>query len=271
MANFCPVAPIQVLEQMYASNPYVFGEHHLLLAHHTDEHHERFFALFRRIANDGLIKPLVIMDNSVVELGGYVDVNMMRRTVACLKEATYGSMKVVAVLPDVMGDGEATRVAVAQSYSTWERTVPTADFMAVCQGRNIGDYCSSVLEFTHPGRYWGVSWLGIPRFLVGLIGTRREAVLQAISSRRAGQSIHLLGYSDNMVDDVACSRIQGVDTIDSAVPLRYAHDWTQFVDAGPRPQDWFDTAQYSNQVMRNLSFARHLHLSHHGQAIEEQQ
>src|SRR5690348_6161541 len=141
MAAFAPVAPIQVLEAMYQYEPKkAFGDYHLLLAHHTIDYADRFRGLFRRIAADGIIHPTIIMHNSVVECGGYVDFDMMYR--ACHVVADEG-IDVIPVLPDVMGKGEQTRHATLNAYPKWAKEIPCAGFMAVCQGINWDDFCES--------------------------------------------------------------------------------------------------------------------------------
>lgn len=255
MAHFAPVAPIQVLEAMYSDSPDTFGRYHLLLAHHTVEYETRFRALFSRIASDDIIAPYVIMDNSVVECGGSVDFGMMMRATAAIADHCDA---VFPVLPDVMGDGEATRAAVQECYSTWDKTMPGAGFMAVCQGKNWDDYEASLALFASP-EFETIEILGIPRILVKTLKTRELAVYRATRSKRPQQYIHLLGYSDDMIDDVYCSKLEGVHGIDSAVPLRYEDDFTFKVDPGPRPESWMETAEFTQLMHSNLNFARHTH------------
>jgi hypothetical protein len=255
MARFAPVAPIQVLEAMYDDSPETFGDYHLLLAHHTAQYEERFRALFRRIAEEGKIDPIVIMDNSVVETGGFVDFGLMIRATEVVADYI---PNVIPVLPDVMGDGAATREVVGKDYRRWVEEMPGVGFMAVVQGANWDDYLESLYHFTS-GNYGIIEFLGIPRVLVETIGTREDAVLRAVAQKGHTQRIHLLGYSDNMVDDLKCSQMEGVFGIDSAVPLRYPDNFTFSVDAGKRPEDWFETAEFTRLMQQNLEFVRGAH------------
>ncbi|MEB3089950.1 hypothetical protein, partial [Parvimonas sp. M20] len=87
MASFAPVAPIQILESLYNYGYDAFGEYHLLLAHHIMEEPERFKALFERISGDMSVFPTVIIDNSLVELGEAVALDMVRDAAAIIKNA----------------------------------------------------------------------------------------------------------------------------------------------------------------------------------------
>jgi len=85
MPKFAPVAPIQVLEGLWAAGPECFGNYHLLLAHHTVEHKTRFTALFKAIAEADHVCT-IIMDNSIVELGDAVGPEMVAEAVACVDQ-----------------------------------------------------------------------------------------------------------------------------------------------------------------------------------------
>jgi hypothetical protein len=257
MAHFAPVAPIQVLEQIYEHHPKVFGEYHLLLAHHTVAEAERFRRLFERINADGVIHPTVIMDNSVVECGGYVDFNMMQQAVGIINDS---GIDVIPVLPDVMGKGQETREATQEAYAKWANEISCAGFMAVCQGENWDDYCTSVELFSRRAKFPLMEYIGVPRILVKTLGTRKRATPIALKhSQQSGIKVHLLGYSDETYDDLFCSQIPGVEGIDSAVPLRVEGQFRFGGEDGPRPKDWFDTASFNPQMGANLGFVRHQH------------
>jgi hypothetical protein len=256
MAKFAPVAPIQVLEQLYEHSPETFGEYHLLLAHHTVQYKDRFKALFERIYRDGRIYPTVIMDNSVVECGGYVDFDMMMT--AC--QAIADNCLLVPVLPDVMGKGPETREASLEAYSRWTREMPCDGFMAVCQGADLQDYHQSLDLFANKTRFGMVSYLGIPRILVHTLGSRHKAVLDAVE-RTDQHLLHLLGYSDDMQDDLVCSRHPDIEGIDSAVPLRVDGPFSFDIHVAPRPEDWFDQAEVNKNMLMNLQYARSAHES----------
>jgi len=257
MAHFAPVAPIQVLEEMYAYSPRVFGEYHLLLAHHTVAEAKRFNELFRKIAADGHIHPTIIMDNSVVECGGYVNFDMMQEATAIVQEHGHD---VIPVLPDVMGDGKLTREATLEAYSKWEHGIPCAGFMAVCQGATWNDYLASVQLFSNRSRFRFMEILGVPRVLVKTLSSRNMATRIALQSASdTDMKVHLLGYSDDTNDDLECSLLDGVHGNDSAVPLRVDRSFVFGGDDGPRPADWFETARLNSQMLENLHLVRKAH------------
>jgi hypothetical protein len=257
MSEFAPVAPIQVLRGMYRDDPQLFGEYHLFLAHHTVEKAVEFTELFQQIQHDGVIFPTVIMDNSVVECGGYVSLDMMKKAVDAIDT---GCCSIIPVLPDVMGRGAETREAVLEAYEKWANELPVAGFMAVCQGETLEDYEASLRLFTQRGRFPYMEYVGIPRKLVELIGSREEAVKLAVKyALPANINIHLLGYSDNTEDDLNCSRMVGVKGIDSAVPLRVDSAFQFGRDYPPRHPEWFNHANYSMHMASNLRFVRRAH------------
>lgn len=256
MTKFAPVAPIQVLEGLYAHSPETFGKYHLLLAHHTVEHKARFRDLFQRASDDGHHCE-IIMDNSIVELGEAVDFDMIADAVSTVDTPGH---EVFPVLPDVMGEGEATRLEVAKVYKQWEADMPGQGFVAVCQGKDWEDYTESVRQFTDYDQYPAISMYSIPRILVKTIGSRVRAAsfmrqhLEVNGDQYA--KIHFLGFSDDITDDIDSTKIIEGAGIDSAVPLRIRDVFSQWVITEGRAPDWFDTAQVDKRMIDNLQLAR---------------
>lgn len=265
MARFAPVAPIQVLEGLYAAGPEIFGDYHLLLAHHTVEHKARFRDLFSRVSDDvlagrGLGKPCtVIMDNSIVELGDAVDDSMIEEAVNIITPNGAGcNVNVFPVLPDVMGKGHETREASLQAYLRWDRNgMPGAGYCAVCQGKTLGDFHTSLDYFGDKRRFPLIKMLSIPRVLHKDIGSRIRPAVEA-GRYETSHKIHFLGFCDNVVDDVDSVSIIPTAGIDSAVPLRVREEFTQFTQAEKRPADWFKTAQVDTRMIKNLENAREM-------------
>lgn len=253
MPKFAPVAPIQVLEGLYAAGPQVFGNYHLLLAHHTVEHEGRFKDLFKRMSDDGH-HVTVIMDNSIVELGSAVDNEMIAEAVNIIKE---GDHTVYPVLPDVMGDGLSTRREVDKAYPIWEHEMPGDGFVAVCQGVDFQDYEESLEMFGDKKRFPSIAMLSIPRVLTKNIGSRVKPALK-MRDYIGSHKIHFLGFSDDISDDLDSVAIIPEAAIDSAVPLRVRECFGEFTDAGKRPADWFETAQVDKRMIDNLQTARFL-------------
>jgi hypothetical protein len=253
--RFAPVAPIQVLEGLWAAGPEVFGNYHLLLAHHTVEHPKRFADLFRAIEDKGTSVD-VIMDNSIVELGDAVSIEMVAEAVNIIQENAPNS-NCYPVLVDVMGDGLATREAIRKNYLDWVEGCGGDGFMAVCQGKDLDDYEESVAMFSDRVAYPNIKILGIPRVLVNTCGSRLPAV-EMVKKHRKTHLIHMLGFSDDMQDDLAALKDLGCGGIDSAVPLRMREIFTLYSDAGKRPPSWFDNAQVDGMMLANLQEARNM-------------
>lgn len=253
-AQFGPVAPIQVLEGLYDFGPDMFGSYHLLLAHHTvaAESRGRFADLFSKISRENRFgdgELTIIMDNSIVELGDAVDAAMVADAVDII-EFNCPQARVYPVLPDVMGKGEETRNAIAAAYEEWVELIGGHGFMVVAQGETFADF-QATLDYACS--LPAVQWIGVPRILVSQIGTRAEATQAAIAS---GKCVHLLGFSDNMEDDIACARIPGVSGIDSAVPLRLQDVFTPYITTEKRDPNWFRDALVTPHMISNLVEAR---------------
>lgn len=253
-AKFAPVAPIQLLTSIYEDSPKVFGDYHLLLAHHTVEEEKAFRDLFKRIQNDGHFKKglTIIMDNSLVELKGAVSLDLMLEACDIILESCEDA-QVIAVLPDAMGDGDATRHLMQIHCATWLGALKHVNgFMAVAQGSTYEDYLDTL---NYINLFDEIDWIGIPRILVETCGSRVPATLKAVQGG-VHKKIHLLGFSDNMEDDMVCAGIGGVSGIDSAVPLRMKDAFSVHADPGPRPEFWFNKATYTPQVTANIISAR---------------
>ncbi len=254
MPKFAPVAPIQVLEGLYSAGQEVFGDYHLLLAHHTVAHKQRFVDLFKRAADDGWAGT-IIMDNSIVELGNAVDFDMIAEATNAV---SWGAETTVyPVLPDVMGDGMETRNQVDEAYPAWELDMPGNGFMVVCQGEDYHDFLASLEHFGNKEAFPDIKVLGVPRVLHKTVGSR---VRPALSARNYLDShiIHLLGFSDQITDDIDSARSLVECGIDSAVPLRHRDVFNEFIDAGVRPADWFETAVVDPRMIENLQLARQM-------------
>lgn len=250
MAQYAPVAPIQILEAMKEDK--LLGTYHLLLTHHILEYPDRFRELFADQK-----KCTIIVDNSVVELGDAASDEKVLEACNILKSGTADNW-IIPVLTDVMGDGAATREATTESYEWWEDHAPEYPLMAVCQGETWEEYVRTVDHFFLSELYPNIAYAGIPRILVKQLGTRQLA-LQYFDAVAPSTAVHLLGFSDDVTDDIICSNMRHiVEGIDSAVPLRYAHSfpdsplYTPSCDIPPRPADWFEKGEFSQDDVKNL-------------------
>ncbi len=250
MAQFAPVAPIQMLEQLHQE--YILGTYHLLLAHHVLEQPDRFQRLF-----DQHNRSTIIMDNSIVELGDSASDTKVLEACKVLQELPGTKHWIIPVLTDVMGSGEKTREAAATSYAWWRDNAPGWPLMVVAQGEDLADFMKTVdFFFADPQAFPGIEYVGIPRILTDLVGSRREAIayVDAICPQTA---VHLLGFSNNVPDDIMCANIASVEGIDSAVPLRYDYSipdglYTPTSSIPPRPRDWFENGRVKERTVENL-------------------
>lgn len=241
MAKFAPVAPPRIVAKLKPINS---GDYHLLLAHDVAANsveYRRFFDNFRST---------IIMDNSVIELGGAVDLKVVKN--AC---NVVDPMSIV--LPDILLDARATVESCKAALEPWTEAFTDifgkrADrgFMIVPQGRTIQEWCWCAEQFADVPK---VNFWGIPRNLVAACGTRDEAISIA-RALNPNRRIHLLGFSDNIVDDVICCCRREVEGIDSAVPLRAASlgkEMSFDLDMPPR-HDWWDTVEFIPEMDKNI-------------------
>jgi hypothetical protein len=245
MAQFGPVAPPRIVKQL---SPRAMGRYHLLLAHDVAANQDEYAKLYN-FPNSN-----IIMDNSVVELKNAVDLDMILTACKAVKSVTIA-------LPDVMSDGVATAERSIAAYETWLPAfeqlygVDNNDwgFMYIPQGRTIEEWATSAQRMSH---YRRINYWGIPRLLTinSREGTRRFGI-EIAHALNFNRKIHLLGFSENLVDDVVCARDPRVIGIDSAVPLRaatYGKEMT-FDLTLPARGDWWDTAEYVPTMEDNVS------------------
>ena len=206
MPQFAPVVPPQLLREMHRVSNNLVGRYHLLLAHDVAVRPREYREVIPPAA-------FVIMDNSMIELGHPVSWSVMKDAL----EAIYARL---IVLPDVYGDAKVTVELSNEAAAKWPLG-PNQGFMAVPQGNTIEEYtmCAQAMASMR-----GVSAFGIARTFTKDFETRQKAldILSKLRPTRAGHGpfIHLLGFSDNFIDDMRCSRHKDVIGIDSAVPVR---------------------------------------------------
>jgi hypothetical protein len=242
MAKFAPVCPINIVSKL---SPSTCGDYHLLLAHDVAakaKEYSMFFGLHRNMD--------IIMDNSVIELGGAVDLKVV-------KAACHAVDTTSVVLPDVLLDAQATIESCTKALDVWPNAFAdlfgvnnTRGFMIVPQGKTLAEFAWCAQQFaSHPKiNYWGV-----PRNLVEHIGSRRDAI-DIVSALNPHRDIHMLGFSDNICDDVICAKDRRVNGIDSAVPLRAGTLGIEFSfnTVMPKRGDWWDTATHVPLMDQNI-------------------
>lgn len=257
MAKFAPVCPINILEEfvMY----HTAGSYHLPLAHDVLEHPARYRDVFQNKIRKG---STVILDNSVIELGTAVNIDVIAEAASIVSAN-------VIVLPDVLLDTAKTIYACTKAIDDWTPILNSRlgvgnwSYMYVPQGRTLEGFTRAAEAMRDVP---DIGWWGIPRnFNIHGLGSRRLAIdlCHMINSER---SIHLLGFSDNLADDMLSARDLRVSGIDSAVPIRAASlgremsltlgndlpprgDWWGGHNIGPAPV-------FVPQMLQNLEIVR---------------
>ncbi len=254
--RFAPVVPSKLAYMMKRQEEDfhfpVLGDYHLLLAHDVAED-ERYTEVYCR--DDDFI----IMDNSMVELGMPVGPEIMShalRNVLCD----------CFVLPDVRYEMQATVEMSKQAAQDWKscRKMVKSDstpFMAVPQGKDLAEYVECAKELA---KIDGVGYFGIPRSVYNVLGTRVKLVkeLQKIPFPFATeQFIHLLGFTNSLLDDIEAAQLEGIMGIDSAVPVRVGQKGQlihpRMSDPGPRGDFWDrEWTHLTTQTMMNVTMMR---------------
>ena len=220
MAKYAPVVPLSIAKFMQ-THPHgdLLGGYHLLLAHDILAHpaeYQDVYHMARRLNSNSFI----ILDNSIVELGKAMDMDDLITAAGIIKPDCI-------VMPDVMGEGLQTRKLSDAFYDEYveynrrkkiENGIP---LMGVLQGSTIEDAIDTAVMFRSM-KY--VDYLGVPRILAEQHGSRMPLLLELLRREFIGSflGIHLLGFSDNILDDVSCARLPFVQGIDSTVPVRAA-------------------------------------------------
>jgi hypothetical protein len=241
MAKFAPVVPIQIAQ--FFKERGVLGDYHLVLAHEIVAS-EQSKKDYKSVYNNSDGRMDVILDNSVAELGTSVDLSIIRTACDIICPVT-------TVLPDVYLKTDETITSCLNALDSWHMLAP---FMIVPQGTSLKDFarCAEVFANQTSINYWG-----IPRNLTSNLGTRKQAIDVCFALNRHRQ-IHLLGFSDNVPDDIICAQDPRVFGIDSAVPIRAASLNMQMsfsLDMPPRG-NWFKDATPNELMISNLAKTR---------------
>lgn len=257
--KFAPVCPIHIYEGLAAKGDAYIGDYFLLLAHDVLAHPTRYATFFRNR------NATIIMDNSVIELGDAC-------TAANLYEAAHvigEGNDVCVAIPDVLEDGVKTLERAHKFFEEWAG-IPGANEaygkMFIPQGKDVQDFslCIEEAVVTFPDQF---DWVGVARNLTGRIFPTRKIAVGYIS-RIVGDHarLHLLGFSDNVGDDIdTCQHLAPyIEGIDSAVPLRLGTNNVRvgisdnFPDAGKRG-NWWDVVQMNDLLAENtLAFRQRI-------------
>lgn len=211
MSRFAPVVPIHMAEDLQRVG--LFGDYHLPLAHDVLKFPDEYTSLFRTVRESP--ESFVILDNSLIELGASMDLHS-------LVQAAEAVSPDCVVIPDELGSGKNTMRMAAHFIEEWNAYTKDfasdnrPDLMGVVQGASI-DECMEVVDLY---RMAGVQYISVPRVCTKILGSRIPLLVEILRLNEAFAGIHLLGFSDNVFDDLAAAKLPGVMGIDSAVPIR---------------------------------------------------
>lgn len=219
MARFAPVVPVHMAVMLQETMEDHLGGYHLLLAHDVLDKPTLYKGVYDNKVRGAYEDSFIIMDNSVVELGEAMPLEK-------LLEACRVIPPDCLVVPDVMGRGRETRELAQKFVREYVQRAPeimgednVPPLMGVLQGESVEDCLETLATFY---RLPMVSYISVPRVLVKKIGSRAHILTDPgfIRMVKSFDGLHLLGFSDDILDDIACARMPHVMGIDSAVPVR---------------------------------------------------
>ena len=202
LPNFLPVAPLPVLAQLNAHGELADGL--LTVANVVMADPFRYEAFFRRLREIGQGVDITL-DNGLIEQGYALPPGVMMAAAQLLHAKT-------VVLPDVIANKKATLEASREAAKLYGEVHAEVTLMGVAQGRSLEEFVICGLELAKVADV-----LAVPRHSVARVGTRSEIIHQLYEG--TGKPIHLLGFSDDVLDDLNCARMEGVTGIDSAMPI----------------------------------------------------
>jgi hypothetical protein len=221
------------------------GDYHLLLAHDVVAQKE----LYHEIFDDLDEQPFIIMDNSVIELGEPVSNEIMEEAVRIVRTD-------LVVLPDAIADPKRTIEMSTETALLWRSEGIDTGFLCVPQGTTMGEFTDCAEQLM---KLPGVQAWGVPRHATAKLGTRHHLVY-ALMVLKPMFTMHLLGFSDNLVDDISVARATGVNGIDSAVPIRLGlldEPFHTHIDSHPPRGDYWEAAKEATPtVLENLAKIR---------------
>jgi hypothetical protein len=105
-----------------------------------------------------------------------------------------------------------------------------------------------------------INFWGIPRNVVNKNICSRRNLSTLLHALNPNRTIHMLGFSDDVIDDIISAQQPWVTGIDSAVPIRAVSQGIPLTMRAlakmPPRGDWWETATWDSQMAVNLKTAR---------------
>lgn len=235
--KFAPIAPLGLYKELKATGN--LGTFHLLLAHEVEQAPDEYAELFK----DRPEEHIILMDNGTVELGAPVSPNVMEDAVRAVAPN-------VIILPDVIGDMEATIKIVKKFAKQYKelRDTYNCELMGVIQGKTQTQLIECADEIDKATK---CDAFGIPRWITKEMGSRMGITMN-IQFAFTSKQIHLLGFSNNLIDDISCARIPGIRGIDSSLPVVLG-DKAQLISLDSEAE-----RAYRGPVWKSIKMNRHI-------------
>lgn len=207
MTYFAPVGPLAVHQQLEASH--ALGPYNLLIAPVILKNPDAYSAFWLGTERPFSRDRGLLVDNGVIELGYPMPIDELYRA-ASIVGAT------AVILPDTIDDSRMTVKQVNNALDGWRklRYGSAFDTVGVVQGTTLQECieCAAYLVAA------GVDILAVPRGLPRNIGSRYELV--GYLGSEYGKPMHLLGFSENIKDDIEAAVAHPlVRGIDAATPV----------------------------------------------------
>lgn len=223
--QFAPVAPLPTLRALDDFG--ALGHYQLLIAPIVLQHEYDYHLFFNEEHHD----QFVILDNGVIEQGEALSgFDLYRAAEVCGAH--------LVVMPDTIDDGATTVEQTARGLEAFRKYDKATDTLGVVQGTTMEECLQCAEQLVE----LGVDWLSVPRGLTRYFGTRVELAQHLVKYELP---IHILGFSENMEDDIrtvaAHPLIRGMD---AATPVWLSQQLPptppQVAGYGRRPMDFWD-------------------------------
>lgn len=211
------IAPTNALEDWGSITTYHMALAHLILS--DEDYAKHYFELSQQ-------GHFVILDNSVIELGGAVEVSTLLEAAALVNPA-------VIVLPDVLDDMQATHQAIHKAISDLLRAnaLNRFRFMAVPQGKTKEEF---FMSYKHIAALSDIYMIGMPKRLgrydesrgIGRANVIEEMLRLGLID--TSKPHHLLGVWDNPVEIKHLSKHNWIKGVDTQLPFWAAANGVKF-------------------------------------------